>query len=563
VVTPAYTGPYAGLAKSEWNYQDHGVSWKIGECHSGIKQSPIALPAEADFVDDSMFYRYQLFYNDLKLYNDGFLLAITLQQCVGGFGIGNKEFAKSTSGPLEVDDKYNLAMIVLHSPSEHTWGGEHLPLEVQLVHRHMQDPKQLGVISIGFQHGGPDVVDHPFLSMLLEEPLPRDPHTFSTVNSRHPSILNLAELIPDNSTFFTYEGSMTVPRCKPNVKWFVRRSYVAAPQSQINPIFEAIKGMTEGAGNNRVQQPLGDRKVHLMEAYDASALKTMREEHAENTAPPTVEVLGGSPDDEDAVKVAPTAQGADATDEGDKKKEEAKNFNPHDPDTIVKAFNRTVIMESPHLVTEAHPAVQQAKEVLDEKQQEYDTAEQQSAYACKDVFYAEELAKKAPESEILQVRAKALRKACDSGDEVVVATKAELDAAKVEYHHHLNINNAGIMDAQKIVKKMQEREAKMTTADINVKTAESVPVGAVTNEYEAPDSESLDPFALECAEMKARITEQHPTMAEHLYPSLDTPADIPGLHKMMADDEEDVPAPSDGGDDDEPVTTPPPAGFLF
>lgn len=290
----------------------------------------------------------------------------------------------------------------------------------------------------------------------------------------------------------------------------------------------------------------------------------MREEHAENTAPPTVEVLGASPDDEDAVVVAPTAQGADAKDEGDSKKKENMKFNPHDGDSILKAFNRTVIMENPQMVTDADPNVQAAKAVHDEKQEAYDDAEAQSAYACKDVEEAERLAAKAPESEILQIRAKGLRKACDSGDEVKADVKAELDEAKVEYNHHLNINKEGIQKAQKIIKKLEAREADMTGGDPDAKSAESVPIAAFNTHYEAPDSDSLDPFSLECAETRARITEANPTIAEHLYPSLDTPADIPGIHKMIHDDEEDVPAPTDGADDDDSATTaPPPAGFFF
>lgn len=562
-MTPAYTGPYQGLAKDEWNYHDHGVSWKIGECNSGIKQSPIALPAEADSIDDAMFFRYQLYYNDLKLYNDGFNLGITFHQCVGGFGVGNKDLASAMKGPLEVDEKYSLAMLVLHSPSEHTWGGEHLPLEVQFIHRSATDPTQLGVASVGFQHAGPEVNDHPFLSTLLEEPLPRDPNTFSEVNKGHPSIMDISTLFSGNSSFFTYEGSMTVPRCKPNVKWFVKQKFEVAPQSQVMEFYEAINKMTDGAGNNRVQQPLGDRKVHLLQAYDASALKTLKEQYAENTAPPTVEVLGGSPDDEDAVVVAPTAQGADAKDEGDVKKEENAQFNAHDPDTIIKAFNRTVIMENPKLVTEADPNVQKAAAVNQEKEEAYNEAEQQASYACKDVEEAEERAAKAPESESLQVIAKALRKACDSGGEVVAAAKAEYDETNVEYKHHLNINNEGIMKAQKIIKQQIEREANATGSDPDEKTAESVPHGAVSTEYKAPDSQSLDPFALECAESVARITPDNPTIAEHLYPSLDTPGDIPGIHKMIKDDEEDKMAPEDGADDDDEAAAEETSGKFF
>jgi len=567
VVTPSYSGPYAGIAKDDWNYHDHGVSWKIGECASGIKQSPIALPAEADINEDAMFFRYKLFYNDVKLFNDGFLFGITLHECIGGFGVGNKELAKSTSGPLEVDEKYNLALIVLHSPSEHTWGGEHLPLEVQFIHRNMQDPEKLGVMSVGFQNGGPDVPDHPFLSTLLEEPLPRDPQTFSVVNKHHPSILDVASLVGDNTSFFTYEGSMTVPRCKPNVKWFVRRGFVDAPQAQILQFYEAISKMTDGSGNNRVVQQLmnsdgSDRKVMLTNAFDASALKTLREEHASNTAPPTVEVQGGSADHEDAVVVAPTTQGSDATDEGDAKKEENAQFNAHDPDSILKAFNRSVIMENPQMVADADPNVQKAKAVHDDLEEKYNEAEQQAAYACKDVEAAEEKAEKAPESEALQVIARAQRKACDSGNEVKAAAKAELDPAKVEYKKHLAINNEGVMRAQGIIKKLQAREANMTAADPDAKTAESVPTGVYSTRYAAPDSQSLDPFALECAESSARITEAHPDLAEHLYPSLDTPADIPGIHKMIAEDEEDIPAPTDAEDDDS-ATTPPPAAMLL
>jgi len=45
---------------------------------------------------------------------------------VGGFGLG--KYFTTLSG------SWSLQQMSIHAPSEHTWGGTHLPLEIQLVH---------------------------------------------------------------------------------------------------------------------------------------------------------------------------------------------------------------------------------------------------------------------------------------------------------------------------------------------------------------------------------------------------------------------------------------------
>merc|ERR1719161_1261640 len=139
---------------------------------------------------------------------------MTFHDCIGGFGMGPSDFMPGSAVEINAEEKYALALAVIHAPSEHTWAGDHLPLELQLIHQRFDDPRHHGVISIGFQNGGNEWSDHPFLSALLEQDLPEAAFTSSKANTINGHGLNFGELIGDNNTFISYKGSMTIPTCK-------------------------------------------------------------------------------------------------------------------------------------------------------------------------------------------------------------------------------------------------------------------------------------------------------------------------------------------------------------
>jgi carbonic anhydrase len=67
--------------------------------------------------------------------------------------------------------------------------------------------------------------------------------------------VNAADLLPMDSPYYAYSGSLTTPPCTEGVNWFVLQQRGQASQEQIDA-FTAIIG-----ANARPTQPLNDRMI--------------------------------------------------------------------------------------------------------------------------------------------------------------------------------------------------------------------------------------------------------------------------------------------------------------
>jgi carbonic anhydrase len=68
-------------------------------------------------------------------------------------------------------------------------------------------------------------------------------------------ILNAFDLLPSAKHTYRYNGSLTIPPCSEDVKWFVLTTPIKMAHSQI-AAFKAIM-----SGNNRPVQPLNGREL--------------------------------------------------------------------------------------------------------------------------------------------------------------------------------------------------------------------------------------------------------------------------------------------------------------
>merc|ERR1719160_1442508 len=290
------------------------------------------------------------------------MFSITCPACTGGFGIG--ESAIIDGQPIDVESKYALALVVFHSPSEHKWSGEHLPLEVQLIHRKSDDPESQAIISIGFNHAVDEVAEHPFLAAVLEKDPALEERTSTDVNKLPEHSLDFGALIGDGN-MWTYDGSMTVPSCQPNAKWFVRQHYHEAPETQIKKLTDAVLQITSQTGNNRVTQPLGGRQVTLMQSVDATNIMTVDEKEKKaglESAPATV-AAPKDVDNEDAVQSASTVKVDPELDEGYRKEQKALGtFTINTAEQILNTFSRTDIMHYPDRIKDRDQGMLQNRE---------------------------------------------------------------------------------------------------------------------------------------------------------------------------------------------------------
>lgn len=141
-----------GSGADPWNYADGGASWRIGQCCDGSGQSPLNLSAVVRRPPDGnkLFFGYQASRPPSPVVNDGHAVRAALDPSIGGFAIG-------TAFPAALVSRFDAWRVVVHTPSEHTFEGRRLPLELQVFHRRRgnleTDPAagDIAVLAVGFE----------------------------------------------------------------------------------------------------------------------------------------------------------------------------------------------------------------------------------------------------------------------------------------------------------------------------------------------------------------------------------------------------------------------------
>jgi len=260
----------SAAADAYWDYTDGGASWNVGQCCLAKGQSPKNLTAVPNALADAstLFWGYHLVERPVTMRNTGRVLSATLDADTGGLFMG-AEF------PRVLVDMYSIWKVEIHTPSEHTFGGMQVPLELQVFHRRRgvvdeaPSPSDVAVMSFGFVGGGQA---SPFLDALRQGGLPDQAGEEKWVNAEAPAVLHFAELFGPGvtgapaSAFWQYTGSLTMPPCSTGVQWFVRQDSLIASPATINKFKEAITAITPIAqkrvGNARnLQPPCGTTKV--------------------------------------------------------------------------------------------------------------------------------------------------------------------------------------------------------------------------------------------------------------------------------------------------------------
>mmetsp|Transcript_36484 Transcript_36484/g.67172 ORF Transcript_36484/g.67172 Transcript_36484/m.67172 type:complete len:426 (+) Transcript_36484:115-1392(+) len=268
-----------------FNYMHHGQDWQKGECGSRERQSPIDFDTNAlqlTVSETSFNFEYERVKIRFTLQNNGHSLAANL---IGkGFG-----------GITLHGQWFNLLSVNFHAQSEHTFRGEHMPLELHLVHREAETnhilvvaipftaPSRIGaalvqaapqagprfVIASGLR--GPakpkpgDLGFNPTLQRFLTYPLPSGG---ASAEVELPSAVDIITPLVANGVFFHYSGSLTVPPCAEQVTWLVRRDPLMASASQAELIRKNIMQATQNSGNWRSTMPLMGRIITLMSAKE-------------------------------------------------------------------------------------------------------------------------------------------------------------------------------------------------------------------------------------------------------------------------------------------------------
>ncbi len=216
-----YTG--AG-APEHWG----GLQPEYSTCTEGREQSPIDISTVTITSLPTIEFNYQP--SPLEIVNNGH--TIQVNYAPGSY--------------ITVGDKrYDLLQFHFHSPSEHTIGGKIFDLGAHFVHK--AEDGQLAVIGIVFKDGGANnALSKVWLNM---------PDKAGTTIKSQDIMVNAADFLPRDFTYFNYNGSLTTPPCTEGVNWMV----MATPNTVSAQQVKAYTGLFPHSA--RPVQPLNGRVV--------------------------------------------------------------------------------------------------------------------------------------------------------------------------------------------------------------------------------------------------------------------------------------------------------------
>jgi len=214
-----------------WSYDGEGgpQAWarlkpEFATCASGMRQSPIDIRdgIRVDLDPVQFDYRPTAF----RVIDNGHTVQINV----------------APGNTIEVmGRRYELLQFHFHRPSEERIDGRHFDMVAHLVHEGPQG--RLAVVAVLLERGGA----HPLVQAVWNNlPLEKG----EEVPARAP--LDLNQLLPKDSRYYTFMGSLTTPPCSEGVLWMVMQQPVTISAEQID-VFARLYPMNA----RPVQQPGG------------------------------------------------------------------------------------------------------------------------------------------------------------------------------------------------------------------------------------------------------------------------------------------------------------------
>jgi len=221
-----------------WSYKGEtgpenwkNLSDKFVDC-GGNSQSPIDIVTK-NVINDESLSKPEFNYGKSKvnIINNGH----TVQFNVDG------------NNTVKLNGKdYKLLQFHYHALSEHTIDGKYYPLEVHFVHKHADN--DFAVIGLMYVEGKENDLFKNFLDKFPTE---------KGGKFTGEETIDLIKILPENYSYYNYNGSLTTPPCSEIVNWYVFKTPVEASKEQIEKFSKILDN------NYRPVQALNGRKVKL------------------------------------------------------------------------------------------------------------------------------------------------------------------------------------------------------------------------------------------------------------------------------------------------------------
>jgi len=232
-----------------WDYSLNGANWgSQGKCGSSSQQSPVDLPNVAQVEEvEKVFLKYPKIETTFQLYHNGNSIALTLPESHrAGFGLG-----AALDGLGSKDGQaYRLWQVNFHSPSEHTLNGVQMPLEMQMMHQRVTGGgPETAVVVVLFQDAANSYLD--FLDKLLLNGLPKK----AWEEKSAPVGVDFGSVM-GGSPYYHYTGSLTVPPCESQIKYYIRQEPIPTAHAQLRRFQKVLQETCAPKGNFRLVRPL-------------------------------------------------------------------------------------------------------------------------------------------------------------------------------------------------------------------------------------------------------------------------------------------------------------------
>lgn len=135
--------------------------------------------------------------------------------------------------------RYELIQFHFHAPSEHSIAGRLAAMEMHLVHRN--EASQLAVVGVLMGIGSENSALREIWAHVPEEKSPA--RTIAGV------LIDAGDLLPADTSYYRYMGSLTTPPCSEGVSWFVLAGHVTVGRSQLAEFTRRV-----GANNRPLQR---------------------------------------------------------------------------------------------------------------------------------------------------------------------------------------------------------------------------------------------------------------------------------------------------------------------
>lgn len=227
---------YAESSHVHWDYSDDKGPKHWGElseaftkCKIGRAQTPIDI---IDSQTKSMEYAIKFSYarNTANLINNGHTIQINMS------GADSKLDFQGIS--------YSLTQLHFHTPSENHINGNVYPLEAHFVHQSASG--KLLVLSVLFNEG---TTNKALATIIKSAPKTAD----ASVKF---SAFDIAGLIPSDTSYYAFTGSLTTPPCTEDVQWVVLKANMQLDKGQLANLQTLLHH------NARDIQPLNKRVVY-------------------------------------------------------------------------------------------------------------------------------------------------------------------------------------------------------------------------------------------------------------------------------------------------------------